>query len=142
MKLWLALLIAVGCGASSPSAPPPTPTSGAAPAPAAPVAQRGSVDVAGLKSVVDGGPALVVDVRTPEEFATGHVPGARNIPVSALPDRLAELADARDKDVYLICAVGGRSARATAMLAEAGFTHPINVEGGTDAWRDAGYPLE
>lgn len=139
MGFKLALLLVIGCGA------PPAPSTAEAPAqsaPAAPPAQPGATDVAGLKTAIDGGNALVIDVRTPEEFATGHVPGARNIPINALPDRLAELDSARTGDVYLICAVGGRSARATSMLAQSGFAHPINVEGGTDAWRDAGYPLE
>lgn len=62
--------------------------------------------------------ALLLDVRTPEEFADGHLPGARNIPVGDLSARLGELP--RDRTVVVYCHSGARSARATATLREAG----------------------
>lgn len=100
------------------------------------------VDVAGLKAAREAGPAVVVDVRTPEEFASGHVPGAVNIPVDQLEARIGELDAHRSAELYLICRSGGRSARAQAQLAAAGFARPINVAGGTLAWTAAGHPVE
>lgn len=131
MHLLLSFLLA--CSTSAPTAP-----SGS---PAAAEARPGAVDVAGLKAAVDQG-AVVIDVRTDDEYNSGHVPGARHIPLNELPGQLNQLAELKDKDVYLICAVGGRSSRATQLLAKEGFQHPINVEGGTNAWREAGYPLD
>lgn len=81
----------------------------------------------------------VVDVREPDEFAGGHVPGAVNIPLQSVPDNL----DAFDpeKPVYLICQAGMRSERAATFLDARGFD-TVNVQGGTGAWAAAGLPLE
>jgi rhodanese-related sulfurtransferase len=68
------------------------------------------------------------------------VPGARNIPMDQLDARLAELG-AAGAELYVICEAGGRSATASASLASKGY-RPINVLGGTSAWRGAGYPVE
>lgn len=127
------LLLSLVLACSTPSTTP----SGAPSA----VAQPGSVDVAGLKTAFDAG-AVVIDVRTDDEYNAGHVPGARHIPLNDLPSRLDEIDSLKGKDVYLICASGGRSARASTLLASEGFSRPINVEGGTNAWREAGYPLD
>ena len=130
----LALLAALGC---SGEAAPPAPG-----APAASPASPGSTDVAGLKAALDAGDAVVVDVRTPDEWASGHVPGALHIPLDDLEGRLSELSAHRGQPVHLICASGGRSSRAAALLARQGFAQPVNVEGGTRAWVAAGYPVE
>lgn len=142
----LAVLLACSSGAPpaapAPSAPPTGTPATEASAPAAPAAQPGATDVAGLKSAMDKGAVTVVDVRTREEYALGHVPGAVNIPIDELEGRVSELDPYRKQDLYLICAVGGRSARATRLLADKGFERPINVEGGTNGWQSAGYPLQ
>lgn len=97
------------------------------------------MDVATLKADLDRGAVpLLIDVRTPEEFAGGHVPAARNVPIDDLDTRVAELGTG---EVYVICQSGGRSARASAALAAKGL-HPVNVTGGTGAWKAAGYPVE
>ena len=100
------------------------------------------VDVAAFKAVRDNGTVTVIDVRTPQEFAEGHVPGAVNIPVDAIQSRLGELETHKAGDIYLICRSGARSARAQGVLAAAGFVNPINIAGGTLAWQAAGYPVE
>lgn len=106
----------------------------------APAAVR-DVNVATLKADLDQGAVrLLVDVRTPGEFASGHVPGARNIPLAELEGRIGELGP-KGAEVHLVCQSGGRSARAAATLATMGF-RPVDVEGGTAAWRAAGYPVE
>jgi rhodanese-related sulfurtransferase len=74
--------------------------------------------------------ALLLDVRTPEEFAGGHVPEAVNIPVDQLPARLAEVG-ARKK-IVVYCRSGARSARAAAVLRAAG--HEVHDIGGMSSW--------
>lgn len=88
-----------------------------------------SVNGAEAHRLVSGG-ATLVDVRTPEEFASGHAEGARNIPVDDLDARRSELS--RDKVIVVYCASGARSARAASMLAHAGFR--VRDLGTLDAW--------
>ncbi len=83
--------------------------------------------------------AHVIDVREPDEYAGGHVPGATNIPMSQLAERFGEIP--ADVPVHVICQSGGRSARATEALAAAGI-NAIDVAGGTSAWRSAGHPVD
>lgn len=85
--------------------------------------------------------ATLIDVRSPGEFAQGHVPGARNVPLSELSALVGAGALPKDQELYLICEVGGRSDSAAKTLSGQGF-QVVNVEGGTSAWRKAGLPLE
>lgn len=78
---------------------------------------------------------LVLDVRTSNEFASGHVPGAVNVPHTELSSRLAELGDARDREVVVYCERGGRAALAEQLLREAGFRSVLHLEGDMSAWR-------
>ena len=98
--------------------------------------------MAGLKTAMDAGPVRLIDVRSPKEFAEARVPGAVNIPLGELESRLSEVSQDKGDTIYLICAVGGRSSRATEALAAAGFLHPINVDGGTNGWKAAGLPTD
>lgn len=82
---------------------------------------------------------VVVDVREPEEYKQGHVPGAINLPQADLATRLDELP--HDRPLTLICRSGARSLRAAQFLRQIGFEQVINVRGGTLAWREAGKPL-
>jgi len=75
----------------------------------------------------------VLDVRRRGEFAECHIPGAKNIPLDELPERLSEID--RDHPLAVICAGGYRSSIASSILARAGFTNMRNVKGGTEAWR-------
>jgi len=81
----------------------------------------------------------MLDVRTPEEYAEGHIKGATLIPVQVLAERLAEVP--KNKQVYVYCHSGVRSARASKMLAKHGFSNIENVVGGIVAWKKAGYPV-
>ena len=83
---------------------------------------------------------LTVDVREPEEYAHGHVPGAVNVPQAELATRLAELP--RDRALAIICQSGGRSLRSAQFLSQAGFERVASVSGGTAAWEAAGKPLD
>lgn len=80
----------------------------------------------------------VLDVRTPAEFAAGHVEGAINIPLDVLASRLGELP--KDRSVHVICRSGSRSAQAADLLAKNGFDGVVNIDGGMNAWTAAGYP--
>ena len=80
--------------------------------------------------------AAVVDVREPEEFANGHVPGTVNLPQADLATRLDEVP--RDRPVFVICQGGFRSLRAAQFLSQRGFSDVVSVKGGTEAWRAAG----
>jgi len=82
---------------------------------------------------------IVVDVREPEEYEQGHVPGAINLPQADLASRLDELP--RDCPLILICRSGARSLWAAQFLRQVGFEQVANVQGGTEAWRVAGKPL-
>ncbi len=87
-----------------------------------------------------GNGAVVIDVREPHEYTSGHVPGAGHIPVNTVYARREELPT--DKDVIFVCAVGQRSALAAEMAAAAGLTRIFNLEGGTEAWVNSGEPVE
>lgn len=85
--------------------------------------------------LASGRETFILDVRTPEEYdgPLGHITGARLIPVQALADQMGELSDLRDKEIFVICRSGNRSATATRMLMDEGF-EAINVLGGMQAW--------
>lgn len=99
---------------------------------------RHSISVAELSLLMDSNPAVkLVDVRSPGEYATGHVPQASNIPLEQVEMRLADLGDA---PVVLLCHSGNRANMACEILAD---HHPeiLVVEGGTQAWIQAGKPI-
>jgi rhodanese-related sulfurtransferase len=126
---YVLFLVAVACGtATTPSAPPAAATEAGAKA-----GQRSDTDVAGLEKALAEG-AQLIDVRTEGEFATGHVPGAVNVPLGfGLDDPRIQSLDA-EAPVYVICQSGGRSARAADQLVSGGFS-AVNVKGGTGAWQ-------
>jgi phage shock protein E len=88
-------------------------------------------------------PGLVVlDVRTPAEFAAGHVPGARNVSHDQLAAQLGELAGLRDKEVVLYCRSGRRTLLAEDVLRKAGFSRLLHLDGDYLAWEAAHRPVE
>lgn len=96
-------------------------------------------DVADTAAALDAG-AVLVDVREHFEWRAGHARGAVHLPMMEVPARLDELP--RDAPIYLICATGNRSGRVAEYLGQNGFARPINVRGGTVAWRRAGLPID
>ena len=95
-----------------------------------------------LKKIESGETPLILDVRTPGEFRSGHVPQAINIPHTELVSRLAELADAKDQEVVTYCERGPRAGFAESVLQEAGFSAVRHLVGDMNAWRRNGLPIE
>ncbi|MDP1644712.1 MAG: rhodanese-like domain-containing protein [Thiobacillus sp.] len=85
--------------------------------------------------------ALVLDVREDKEFAAGHIPKARHIPLGQLAGRLQELDKFKSKPILITCRSGQRSARACGMLKKAGFETVYNQAGGIIAWERANLPV-
>ena len=102
-----------------------------------------SIDQAALLKRIDNKDAsmIILDVRTPEEFAKGHVPGAINIPYTHLPARISEVADASDKDIVLYCEIGVRAEKGAERLRENGFTKLLHLDGDMKAWEEKKRPL-
>lgn len=86
--------------------------------------------------------ALVLDVREDKEYASGHIPKAKHIPLAKLSSRIQELDKHKNKPVLVTCRSGQRSARACGMLKKAGFETVFNQEGGIIAWERANLPVE
>ena len=82
----------------------------------------------------------VLDVRSPEEYASGHVPGAVNIPYDQIASRMAEVP--KDQDVVLYCKSGRRAGIAAEVLAGQGYTRLQHLEGDIVAWVEKGRPVE
>lgn len=93
-----------------------------------------------LDNPVPGEKSVVVDVRSPEEYAAGHIPGAVNRPVEKLA--IYEEALKAYDHVYVTCFSGGRSGMACARLDAIGLKDVRNVEGGMMLWKRAGHPVE
>jgi rhodanese-related sulfurtransferase len=89
------------------------------------------------KRRIDAG-ALLLDVRNPDEWQAGHAEGAAWIPMQELAERQDELPT--DRDIVVVCKVGGRSARVAEALVGAGY-EAANVAGGLEAWQEAGLPI-
>ena len=104
--------------------------------------QIDEVDPAGAREQLSNG-ALVIDVREPEEWAAGHVPGAKHVPKSYLESRIEGAAPDRSQHLILYCASGNRSAWATRTLVEdLGYEHVESMTGGFTLWKDRGYDVE
>jgi rhodanese-related sulfurtransferase len=86
--------------------------------------------------------SLVLDVREPAEFAAGHLPRARHIPLGELAKRMDEIAKFKEKPVIVTCRSGARAGSACRTLKNAGFTQVYNLKGGVGAWQQASLPVE
>jgi len=94
------------------------------------------IDVATAREMHRSGDPII-DVRTPDEYATGHITGAINIPIGMLPKGLDGLGDG---PVITTCGSGGRGGRAADLLDAAGHT-AFTIDGGTKAWQAAGLSI-
>lgn len=86
--------------------------------------------------------AVVVDVCEPSEYASGHVVGSKNIPLSQLESKLTSVVKNKSTPVILVCASGMRSNRAVAIATKLGYERALSLSGGMGAWREASLPVE
>lgn len=94
-----------------------------------------NITVQELKERMDNGEKLtIIDVRETYEFEEGNIPGATNIPLALVPLRIDELEEYRNTELIMQCRSGARSAAATQVLQNSGFTNVRNLEGGILAW--------
>jgi rhodanese-related sulfurtransferase len=104
----------------------------------------GSDEIGTLEAtrLMNAGPHLVLDVGDSAEFAAGHVPRARNIPVKELGARMEEISRYKEKPVVVTCKGGVRGGAAARFLRKAGFNSVYQLKGGNGAWEQASLPLE
>jgi phage shock protein E len=129
-------LAACATGTSSPATAGPD---ASAPASGAPAALPLEVDVATAASLRDAG-AFMLDVREPDEWAAGHIPGATLIPLGQLASRVAEVP--ADREIVVVCRSGNRSASGRDILLDAGLASVTSMGGGMNDWTAAGLPTE
>lgn len=82
---------------------------------------------------------LVIDVRQPDEYRSGHIAGAKLIPLGELSRRMKELS--QNREIVCVCASGNRSGSAARTLVGAGF-NAVNLKGGMLSWRRASFPIK
>lgn len=99
----------------------------------------GDLTVEEAKSLIESNSSIViVDVRTREEYDSGHIEGAVLIPVSELEDRLNELS--KEDELFIYCRTGNRSTNSVNILKANGYTKIFHLKDGITAWIQAGYP--
>ncbi|NJD52601.1 MAG: rhodanese-like domain-containing protein [Candidatus Methanoperedens sp.] len=107
--------------------------------------QYTDVSVQQAKGMIDRQEVFILDVRTEGEYAAGHIKGStllavQDIPEQELAEKLKELP--KDRKILVYCRSGSRSAKASGVLAENGFTQVYNMQGGITGWLNAGYEVE
>ena len=132
------LSLIAGCSTPAPR-PDPGVTSAAPSNAADPLSAVPSIPAAALEPRLATSTArLLLDVRTPAEYAAGHLPGARLIPHDQLAQRLTELAATQDQEVIVYCRSGRRAAQAIDTLTRAGFSHVAHLQGDYQRWSAEG----
>jgi rhodanese-related sulfurtransferase len=102
-----------------------------------------SVTPAQATHLINREDALLIDVRDPGEYGSGHILGAKNLPLARIDAGGAEIAAKRkQKPVIVYCDTGNRSQKAAAVLRGQGYAQVLNLAGGFAAWRQAGLPVE
>ncbi|MEU2237295.1 rhodanese-like domain-containing protein [Streptomyces vietnamensis] len=102
-----------------------------------------TITPAALRALTEEGRApRLLDVRTPGEFRTVHIPGSYNVPLHTLREHRAELLNHLDEEVVLVCRSGQRAREAEQALAQAGLPNLRVLEGGMNAWDAAGAPVK
>lgn len=102
-----------------------------------PVSTIGAVEL--NDRLKNGKRPLVIDVRQLDEYRTGHIAGAKLVPLNKLSNRMKDLP--QNREIICVCASGNRSGSATRILAKAGF-NAVNMKGGMNSWRQANLPVK
>ncbi|HSH90653.1 MAG TPA: rhodanese-like domain-containing protein [Ramlibacter sp.] len=105
-------------------------------------ATQGGVSSAAAVQLINRERAVVVDVSEAEEYALGHVGGAKNVPVNQLEKRLPEVVKNKTVPLILVCPNGARSNRALAVAKKLGYEKAQVLAGGLKSWKEANLPVE
>ncbi|MES2979640.1 MAG: rhodanese-like domain-containing protein [Pseudomonadota bacterium] len=105
-------------------------------------ARPGTLSAAAAVQMINREKAVVIDVGEPDEFAAGHVGGARNVPFGQLEEKLPALVKNKALPIILVCPVGARAARAVAVVKKLGYEQAQSLSGGLKAWKEANLPVE
>lgn len=105
--------------------------------------QRVGAKVTALQAtqLINQGKTLVLDVRSAEDFAAGHIRDAKNIPFKELKGRVAELEKFKARPVVVVCNKGLQSTKAASLLKKEGFEEAVSLLGGMDEWQSQSLPL-
>lgn len=102
----------------------------------------GALSTSAAVQLINREKAVVIDVSEVEEFAAGHVGGAKNVPFGQLEDNLPAAVKNKALPVILVCTTGARANRAVAVARKLGYAQAQALNGGLKAWKDANLPLE
>ena len=105
-------------------------------------AGAGTLGTAQAVQLINREKAVVIDVCEPDEFAAGHVGGAKNIPLGQLQERLPQVVKNKAVPIILVCAKGARASRAAGIAKGLGYEKAQALAGGLAAWREANLPIE
>ncbi|WCM94257.1 rhodanese-like domain-containing protein [Acidovorax sp. NCPPB 2350] len=105
-------------------------------------ATGGSLTAARAVQLINREKAVVVDVSEPDEFAAGHVGGAKSVPLGQFEERLPQVVKNKSVPLVLVCAKGARAQRAVAMAKKLGYENAQALAGGLKAWKEASMPVE
>nr|WP_202424388.1 rhodanese-like domain-containing protein [Duganella levis] len=94
-----------------------------------------------ITMLINRGKTTILDVRDAKDYADGHLPDAKNIPLADLDKRLSELDKFKSRSLIVVGKSDARASTAAAKLSKAGFADVVNLEGGVAAWQKAGLPL-
>jgi rhodanese-related sulfurtransferase len=102
----------------------------------------GSLSASGAVQLINREKAVVIDVSEAEEFAAGHVTGAKNIPLGQLEEKLPSAVKNKGLPLILVCPTGARASRAVAVAKKLGYEQAQCLGGGLKSWKAANLPLE
>ncbi len=102
----------------------------------------GALSASGAVQLINREKAVVIDVSEADEYAAGHVGGAKNVPFSELEDKLPQAVKNKALPLILVCATGARANRAVAVAKKLGYEQAQALGGGLKSWKDANLPLE
>ncbi len=102
----------------------------------------GSLSANDAVQLINRQKAVVIDVGEAEEFAGGHIGGAKNIPVGQLEEKLGAAVKNKSLPLVLVCATGARAKRAVAIAKKLGYDQAASLGGGLKSWKEANLPLE
>lgn len=102
----------------------------------------GALTASGAVQLINREKAVVIDVREADEFATGHMGGAKNVPLAQLDEKLPGAVKNKALPLILVCSTGARASRAVVVAKKLGYEQAQALGGGLKSWKDATLPLE